>query len=125
MTMVGFDVTLHTVRTPKHTEKLSESPVARFVDSVVRFHGDVRDADGLVVHDALAVGSIIDPSFVGANASGGRRASRGAHPGPDRCDRRPDSTWRSDREVTTRVAMEVDAERFLAFLLDRLSSGKG
>jgi hypothetical protein len=36
-------------------------------------------------------------------------------------DRRADRTWKDAAPVSTRVSLEVDAERFLSLLLDRLS----
>jgi inosine-uridine nucleoside N-ribohydrolase len=37
-------------------------------------------------------------------------------------DRRADPTWKGERPVSTRVSLEVDADRFLSLLLDRLSA---
>jgi purine nucleosidase len=125
VTMVGLDVTLQTVLTPEHAGRLAgnQAPVARFVDAVVRFHGEVRDADGLVVHDALAVGTLIDPTLVRADALPvdielGGHLTRGMTV----VDRRADPTWTAASPVSTRVTLAVDAERFLSLLLDRLSA---
>ena len=124
VTMIGLDVTLKTVLTPELMKRFpgGPAPVARFLDAVVRFHGEVRDADGLVVHDALAVGAVIDPSFVRAVTLPVDVELRGELTrGQTVVDRRADLTWRENRDVATRVAMDVDAERFLAFLLERLA----
>jgi pyrimidine-specific ribonucleoside hydrolase len=124
VTMVGLDVTLETVLTPEHTRRFagSTAAVARFVDAVVRFHGEVRDADGLVVHDALAVGTLIDPTFVRTEALPVDIELAGdLTRGMTVVDRRADRTWKDAAPVSTRVSLEVDAERFLSLLLDRLS----
>jgi pyrimidine-specific ribonucleoside hydrolase len=125
VTMVGLDVTLTTVLTAEHTRRFASStaPVARFVDAVVRFHGEVRDAEGLVVHDALAVGTLIDPTFVRTEALPVDIELAGELTrGMTVVDRRGDRTWKSDRAISTRVSLEVDSARFLSLLLDRLSA---
>jgi len=125
VTMVGLDVTSKTVLTPERITSLSGSsdPVARFVEAVVGFHRNVRGASGVVVHDPLAVGAVIDPSFVAIELLPVDVELRGdLTRGQMVVDRRAEATWRTEAARSTRVALDVDAERFLSFLLERLSS---
>ena len=127
VTMVGLDVTLKTVLTPERVSAFSSSsdPVARFVGAVVAFHRNVRGAEGVVVHDPLAVGAVIDPSFLRTELLPVDVELRGELTrGQMVVDRRADATWRTGSPRSTRVSLDVDAERFLSFLLDRLSSEK-
>jgi len=125
VTMVGLDVTSKTVLTPEHVSAFAQSsdPVERFVGAVVAFHRNVRGAEGVVVHDPLAVGAVIDPSFVLTELLPVDVELRGELTrGQMVVDRRADATWRTGAPRSTRVALDVDAERFLSFLLERLSS---
>jgi inosine-uridine nucleoside N-ribohydrolase len=124
VTMVGFNVTRLTVLTPERLEPFSKSDdaVTRFVAAVVSFHRNVRGAEGLVVHDPLALGVAIDPSFVRTELLPVDVELRGELTrGQTVVDLRAEQTWRAERKVTTRVALEVDAERFLGFLVERLA----
>jgi inosine-uridine nucleoside N-ribohydrolase len=124
VTMVGFNVTRLTVLTPERLEPFSKSDdaVTRFVQAVVSFHRNVRGAEGLVVHDPLALGVAIDPSFVRTELLPVDVELRGdLTRGQTVVDLRAEQTWKAERKVTTRVALEVDAERFLGFLVERLA----
>lgn len=123
ITMVGFNVTSRTVLTPERLDRFSGSgdAVAHFVSAVVAFHRNVRHAEGLVVHDPLALGVSIDPTFVRTELLPVEVELRGdLTRGQTVVDLRAEATWRTEREVSTRVALDVDAERFLTFLTDRL-----
>jgi inosine-uridine nucleoside N-ribohydrolase len=123
ITMVGFNVTRRLVLTPERLAGFSQSgdPVARFVSGVVAFHRNVRHVEGPVVHDPLALGVAIDPSFVRTELLPVDVELRGELTrGQTVVDLRAEQTWRTEREATTRVALDVDAERFLTFLTDRL-----
>jgi pyrimidine-specific ribonucleoside hydrolase len=125
VTMVGLDVTSKTVLTPERVARFSTSsdPVERFVGAVVAFHRNVRGAEGVVVHDPLAVGAVIDPSFVLTELLPVDVELRGELTrGQMVVDRRADATWRTGGARSTRVALDVDAERFLAFLIERLEA---
>jgi len=127
VTMVGLDVTLKTVLTPERVSAFSSNPdpVARFVGAVVAFHRNVRGAEGVVVHDPLAVGAVIDPSFLRTELLPVDVELRGELTrGQMVVDRRADATWRTGFPRSTRVSLDVDRERFLSFLLDRLCSEK-
>ena len=125
VTMVGLDVTSKTVLIPERVSAFAQSsdPVERFVGAVVAFHRNVRGAEGVVVHDPLAVGAVIDPSFLATELLPVDVELRGELTrGQMVVDRRADATWRAGGSRSTRVALDVDAERFLAFLIGRLEA---
>ncbi|HLE69033.1 MAG TPA: nucleoside hydrolase, partial [Vicinamibacteria bacterium] len=125
VTMVGLDVTSKTVLIPERVSAFAQSsdPVERFVGAVVAFHRNVRRAEGVVVHDPLAVGAVIDPSFLATELLPVDVELRGELTrGQMVVDRRTDATWRTGGARSTRVALDVDAERFLAFLIGRLEA---
>lgn len=144
ITMVGSNVTLRTVLTPRHTASLDEtSPAARFVIDIVRFHQRVRslqplqheEGAGIAMHDPLAVGVVIDPSFVRTERANVRVELQGSETrGQTVVDTRDyryrlveeGELRRAERdpqaEGTTEVAMDVDVERFLAFFIERVGS---
>jgi pyrimidine-specific ribonucleoside hydrolase len=127
VTMVGLDVTSRTVLTPERLSSFagSSDAVERFVEAVVAFHRNARGASGVVVHDPLAVGAVIDPSFVTTELLPVDVELRGELTrGQMVVDRRVDATWRTGAPRATRVALDVDAERFLDFLLLRLEARK-
>jgi pyrimidine-specific ribonucleoside hydrolase len=123
VTMVGLDATSKTVLTTERVARFSASsdPIERFVGAVVSFHRNVRGAEGVVVHDPLAVGAVIDPSFLRTENLPVDVELRGELTrGQMVVDRRADPTWRTGAPQSTRVALDVDAERFLEFLIERL-----
>ena len=100
----------------------SGSSVARFIDDFT-LHGFVFGAErgdgGIALHDPLAVGVALDPSLVGFTAldvqvESAGRITRGMSVG----DRRP--RGRDARRPNCRVALTVDAPRFLQLFLERL-----
>jgi inosine-uridine nucleoside N-ribohydrolase len=124
VTMVGLDVTSKTVLTLERVSAFARSPdpIERFVEAVVSFHRNTRGAEGVVVHDPLAVASVIDPSFVRTELLPVEVELSGALTrGQMVVDRRAEPTWRTGAPRSTRVALDVDAERFLNFLVGRLA----
>jgi inosine-uridine nucleoside N-ribohydrolase len=102
----------------------SPSPLGRFVADF-SLHGFAvgRHGRGIVMHDPLAVGVALDPTLVEfehlhveVEAEG--RITRGM----SLADRRDIPAHRK-RRPNCRVAMTVDAPRFLALFLDRLCRG--
>jgi inosine-uridine nucleoside N-ribohydrolase len=145
ITMVGSNVTLRTVLTPRHTALIVENDnaVSRFISEIVRFHQRVRslaplkheEGAGIAMHDPLAVGVAIDPSFVRVERAHVSVELQGSLTrGQTVVDTR--DYWyrvvedgelrRAEREPqaegTTNVAMDVDAERFLSFFVERMRS---
>ena len=125
LTMVGLDVTHKALLTPAHTAKLAEAGkagklVADLFNFYARFHAREYGWDAAPVHDAVAVAHVVDPTLLetvhrGAVVDTGGELSRGR----THVDLRG-RTW----EPNCHVAIDVDAERFLALLVERISSLK-
>jgi purine nucleosidase len=69
ITMVGLDVTEHTLITEADVARLESrgGPESRFAAAVARFQIGTYQGTGFgggAVHDALAVGAVVDPSFL-------------------------------------------------------------
>jgi inosine-uridine nucleoside N-ribohydrolase len=124
--LVPLDVTRQVVlRQNDLVERLgrSSSPIARFVSDFT-LHGFALDAaddgGGITLHDPLAIGVALDPSLVGfsplhVDVECEGRLTRGMSV----ADRRPMPSHRK-RAPNCRVALSVDAPRFLQLFLDRL-----
>lgn len=99
------------------------SPVARFVTDFTGHgftFGAERGDDGLVLHDPLAIGVALDPSLAGFEALHVEIECEGrVTRGLSLADRRPIPAGRK-RRPNCRVAMAVDAPRFLDRFLDGL-----
>ena len=100
-----------------------ESPVARFVADFTlhgfAFGGGQGEA-GFALHDPLAVGVALDPSIVGFESFHVEVECEGrATRGMSVADRRPLPSHHK-RRPNCRVAISVDAPRFLQLFLDRL-----
>jgi inosine-uridine nucleoside N-ribohydrolase len=124
--LVPLDVTRRVVL-PQHTlgERIGRSrcAVARFIVDFTLHgfaFGSERGDGGIVMHDPLAVGVALDPSLVGfedlrVEIECEGRVARGL----SLADRRP-IPGRLKRAPNCRVAMAVDAPRFLDLFLERL-----
>ena len=123
LTMVGLDVTHKALITPAHIARLAEAGVAgKLVADLfsfyARFHAREYGWDGAPVHDAVAMAHVIDPTLLETAHRGvvvdiGPELSRGR----THVDLRG-RTW----EPNCHVAVDIDAERFLALLVGRISS---
>ncbi len=121
VTMVGLDVTHKALMTPAHVDELTGKAgklVADLYAFYSQFHARRYGWDGSPVHDAVAMAHVIDPTLLttvhrgvvvdtGPELSRGRTHVdlKGAH-------------W----EANAHVAVEIDAERFLGMLIERISS---
>ncbi len=139
VTMVGLDVTHRTNFGAAHLERLSATSGRQndFAKLVMRFLIDLSaqfGADGTPMHDPLALGVAIDPSFVdtrhmrvdvetrGEFTRGmtvGNRYNAVEH--NEERDGRLVMTGIDRVEPNVHVAVEVDAERFLSFFIERLA----
>ncbi len=121
VTMVGLDVTHQALMTPAHVERLEGRAgklVADLYSFYARFHSSRYGWDGAPVHDAVAVAHVIDPTLLGT-------VRRGVivDTGPELSRGRTHVDMRGDRwEPNCHVAVEIDADRFLALLTSRISS---
>jgi inosine-uridine nucleoside N-ribohydrolase len=123
LTMVGLDVTHKALVTPVHIGYLADAGkagklVADLFNFYSLFHGREYGWDGAPVHDAVAVAHVIDPTLLetvhrGVVVDTGGELSRGR----THVDLRG-RTW----EPNCHVAIDIDAERFLALLVERISS---
>jgi inosine-uridine nucleoside N-ribohydrolase len=123
VTMVGLDVTHRALLTPGHADRLRRSGrvgrvVAELLDFYGVFHRDVYGFDGSPVHDAVALAHVIRPELLelellNVEVDCESSLCRG---------RTVVDLWRrSGREPNARVAVGIDAERFLDLLLERLA----
>jgi inosine-uridine nucleoside N-ribohydrolase len=123
LTMVGIDVTHKALVTSAHAQELRGAGrigevVAELLDFYGVFHREVYGFDGSPVHDAVAVTHVIDPTLlqtahVNVQVDYESRLCRG---------RTVVDLWRrTGFEPNAHVATDIDAERFLALLHQRLA----
>jgi inosine-uridine nucleoside N-ribohydrolase len=121
VTMVGLDVTHRALMTPAHVERLSGRAgklVADMYGFYSRFHASRYGWDGAPVHDAVALAHVVDPTLL-------QTVHRGVviDCGPELSRGRTHVDVRGDRwEPNCHVAVEIAADRFLAMLIERISS---
>ena len=139
VTMVGLDVTHRTKFGPAHLERLGKTHgvLNDFATRVMRFLIELSakfGTDATPMHDPLAMGVAIDPSFVSlrhmrVDVETRGQFTRGATVG-NRNNAVEHNELQGDRYVMTGVdrvepnvwvAVEVDAERFLSFFIDRFA----
>ena len=121
--MVGLDVTHRALMRDEHAERLAASGragrlVADLYDFYSRSHRRRRWRDGAPIHDACAMAYVIDPTLLetvlcGVRVDTGSTVSRGR----TNVDRFGDMEW----EPNCHVAFDIDAERFLGLLVQRIS----
>ena len=124
VTMVGLDVTHRALMTTVHAERLAAAGVAgRLVADLYgfysRFHRRRYGWEGAPVHDAVALAHTIDSTLLATRTCGvvvdtGPELSRGR----TYVDLHGAAGW----EPNCHVAVEIDAERFLELLVERISA---
>jgi purine nucleosidase/pyrimidine-specific ribonucleoside hydrolase len=124
LTMVGLDVTHKALVTPTHLAALAATgDVGRLVGGLYDFYLPVHRQrygwDGAPVHDAVAVAHVIDGSLLetvpcGVAVDTGPELSRGR----TYVDLRHQMRWTPSRHI----AVDIDADRFLSLLLERISA---
>ena len=122
LTMVGLDVTHKALLTPDHLEVLEVAgEPGKLVADLYRFflsiHGDRYGWVGAPVHDAVAVahvidGSLLDTTRCGVTIDTGGELSRGR----TNVDLRRQTQWLPVHHV----AVDIDADRFLMLLVERI-----
>jgi inosine-uridine nucleoside N-ribohydrolase len=124
VTMIGLDITHKALFTRAHADRLRGAgragrAVAELSDFFQRFHESRYGFDGSPIHDALAVAEVIDPSLVTRLDCNVEIETASQY-----CDGRTvvDRWLVTDRPKNARVGMDVDAERFLELLVERISS---
>jgi pyrimidine-specific ribonucleoside hydrolase len=124
VTMIGLDITHKALFTRAHADRLRGAgraghAVAELSDFFQRFHESRYGFDGSPIHDALAVAEVIDPSLVTRLECNVVIETASQH-----CDGRTvvDRWLVTDRPKNARVGIDVDAERFLELVVERISS---
>jgi inosine-uridine nucleoside N-ribohydrolase len=122
LTMVGLDVTLRALLGPAHIARLERAGAAgRLVAGLYGFsvaHNRARyGRDAVPVHDAVAVAEVIDPTLLTRRRCGvivdtGSELGRGR----THVDRWGGMGW----EPNCEVAVDIDADRFLELLVNRI-----
>jgi inosine-uridine nucleoside N-ribohydrolase len=123
LTMVGLDVTHRALMRPAHAGRLAASgPAGRLVADMYafysRFHHERYGWDGAPIHDACAVAHLIDPSLIETCYCGVRIDTGSSSRGRTNADRWGRCGWKPN----CHVAVDIDSERFLELLIERISS---
>jgi purine nucleosidase len=138
ITMVGLDVTEKAAILPADAKKLDEKagPVSRFAATVARYQISIGEASGGgAVHDALAVGAVVDPTllqtkFLRVDVETGGDFARGETvanrfgtvetniPAGDHWD----TVGLTKIQPNVHVGVDVDSRRFIDMLVTRLSN---
>jgi inosine-uridine nucleoside N-ribohydrolase len=123
VTMIGLDVTHRALLTAAHAERLrAAGRIGAFVADLhaffTRFHGETYGWDGAPVHDAMAVAHVIRGDLVRTE-----RRNVEVECGSELCRGRTvvDLWRRTGRAPNAHVGVDVDADGFLALLLERLA----
>jgi inosine-uridine nucleoside N-ribohydrolase len=124
VTMVGLDVTHRALLRDVHVRRLAGvgragALVADLFGFYVRYHQRVYGWDGAPVHDAVAVAHVVDGALLRCKQCG---VAIDNGPEPARGRSYVDLWGTSGWEPNARVAVEIDAERFLALLVERIGS---
>jgi len=124
ITMIGLDVTHKALFMTEHAERLRNTgsvgrTVAELADFFLRVHRERFGFSGAPMHDAMAVAHVIDPTLVttlGCNVAIETQSQY--------CDGRTVADlWQVlDGPRNVHVGIDVEAERFLDLLVERISS---
>ncbi len=125
VTMIGLDITHKALFTRAHADRLRDSGtvgrvVAELSDFFQRFHESRYHFDGSPIHDALAVAHVIDPTLVTTLNCNIAIETASQH-----CDGRTVvDRWLvlEDAPRNAYAGLDVDADRFLALLVERIAS---
>ena len=124
LTMIGLDVTHRALFTREHADRLRTAGrvgrvVAELSDFFQLFHERRYGMKGSPVHDAMAVAAVIDPTLVGTLP-----CYVGVETASQLCDGRTVvDRWHVTGEPSNAdVGIDVDAERFLELLVDRIGA---
>jgi len=124
ITMIGLDVTHRALFTPAHAERLRGAgrcgqAVAELADFFLGFHRRRYRFDGAPIHDAMAVAHVIDPTLVETLRCNVEIETASQH-----CDGRTvvDRWQVLDAPRNADVGIDVDANRFLELLVERIAS---
>jgi inosine-uridine nucleoside N-ribohydrolase len=124
VTMIGLDVTHLALFDSSHAERLrgagkAGKAVAELADFFLEFHRRRYRFDGAPIHDAMAVAHVIDPTLVETV-----RCNIAIETSSEFCDGRTvvDKWLVTDRPKDHEAGVDVDADRFLELLVERIAS---
>jgi pyrimidine-specific ribonucleoside hydrolase len=123
VTMIGLDITHKALFTREHAERLRPAgaagrAVAELADFFLRFHKERYGFEGSPIHDAMAVAHVIDPTLVQTI-----ECNIAIETASQFCDGRTvvDLWHVTDRPRNALAGVDVDADRFLELLVERIS----
>ena len=137
--MVGLDVTEKTILKPEDLEGISRtsSQSHQLVWGLTDYHHTERGAAGLTMHDPLAVGVAIDPSFVTTENLHVDVETRGDKTRGETVAARKGFmlefkeghdvrtvAGRTALKPNTKVCVDVDSPRFIRFFIERVLAGR-
>jgi inosine-uridine nucleoside N-ribohydrolase len=125
VTMIGLDVTHKALFTRAHADRLRDAgaagcAVAELSDFFQRFHESRYAFDGSPIHDALAVAHVVDPTLVTTV-----HCNIAIETASEHCDGRTVvDRWLvlEDAPRNGHAGIDVDADRFLELLVERIST---
>jgi inosine-uridine nucleoside N-ribohydrolase len=124
VTMIGLDVTHKALFTRAHAERLRGTGaagrvVAELSDFFQLFHERRYGMEGSPIHDAMAVAHVIDPTLVTTLHCNIEIETKSQH-----CDGRTvvDRWLVTEGPRNAYAGIDVDADRFLELLVDRIGS---
>jgi inosine-uridine nucleoside N-ribohydrolase len=124
VTMVGLDVTHKALMTPEHADRVRGSGrtgklVAELFAFYHRFHADTYGLPGSPIHDAVALAQVTHPDLLETVE---RHVAVDCESQLCRGRTVVDLWRRTGNEANAHVAVDVDAERFIDLLLERIAS---
>jgi pyrimidine-specific ribonucleoside hydrolase len=124
VTMIGLDITHKALFDAGHAERLRGAgrvgkAVAELADFFLEFHRQRYRFDGAPIHDAMAVAHVIDPTLVETLECNVEIETESQY-----CDGRTvvDRWLVTDRPRNALAGIDVDAQRFLELLVERIST---
>jgi inosine-uridine nucleoside N-ribohydrolase len=124
VTMIGLDITHKALFDSSHAERLRPTgkagrAVAELADFFLEFHRQRYRFDGAPIHDAMAVAHVIDPTLVET-----LECNISIETQSEFCDGRTvvDRWLVTDLPRNAQAGIDVDAERFLELLVERIST---
>jgi len=125
LTMIGLDVTHKALFDSGHAERLRQAgkagkAVAELADFFLEFHRRRYRFEGAPIHDAMAVAHVIDPTLVTT-----LECNVAIETASKFCDGRTVvDRWNVlvDAPRNAHAGLDVDAQRFLELLVERISS---
>jgi pyrimidine-specific ribonucleoside hydrolase len=124
VTLIGLDITHKALFTRAHADRLRDTGragrvVAELSDFFQRFHESRYGFDGSPIHDALAVAEVVDPSLVTTVECNVEVETASQH-----CDGRTVvDRWNvTGGPRNCKAGVDVDAQRFLELLVERIAT---